>query len=101
MKLFAYRPPSRRSARLTACAFLDMVYNYLHSEAHPMYYLQVVAYSRTMIMRFVNPLDACLLYGRAYHYGCEMVTYTRANIFSNYGDFFPRVRHIHLLGFMQ
>jgi hypothetical protein len=54
-----------------------------------------------MIMRFVNPLDARLPYGRAYHYGCKMVAFTQANIFTNYDDLFPRSHHIHLLGFMQ
>jgi hypothetical protein len=65
-----------------------------------MYYLQAVAYSRAMLVRFVNPLDACLLYGRAYHCGCEMVAFTRANIFTNYDDFFPIGHRIHLLGFV-
>jgi hypothetical protein len=45
-----------------------------------------------MLVRFVNPLDARLLYGRAYHCGCKMVAFTRANIFTNYDDFFPRGR---------
>jgi hypothetical protein len=56
-----------------------------------LYYLQQVAY-RAIVMRFVNPLDAHLLYGCGYHCGYEVVVFTRANIFTNYEDFFPRVR---------
>jgi hypothetical protein len=66
-----------------------------------MYYLQVVAYGRAMIVRFINPLDARLLYRLAYHCGCEIVGFTQANIFTNYDNFFPRGRGMHLLGFMQ
>jgi hypothetical protein len=54
-----------------------------------MYYLQVVAYGRAMLLRFVNPLNARLLYGCAYHCGCEMVAFTWANIFTIYDDLFP------------
>jgi hypothetical protein len=60
-----------------------------------------MAYGRAMIVRFGNPLDAHLLYGRPYHCGCEMIAFTWANIFTNHDDFFPRGRHIHLLGFVQ
>jgi hypothetical protein len=66
----------RRSAWLTARTFVDMGYNYIHSEANPMYYMHVVAYGRAMIVRFVNPLNGRLLYGRANHYSWEMVTFT-------------------------
>jgi hypothetical protein len=47
-----------------------------------------VAY-RAIVVRFINLLDACLLYGRGYHFGYGMVIFTYANIFTNYKDFFP------------
>jgi hypothetical protein len=52
-------------------------------------------------VRFVNPLDARLLYGRCYHCGYEMVMFTRANIFTNYEGFFPMGHQIHLLRFVE
>jgi hypothetical protein len=57
-----------------------------------MYFACIVAYGRAMLVRFVNPLDARLLYGHAYHCDCKMFAFTRANIFTNYDDFFPRGR---------
>jgi hypothetical protein len=36
-----------------------------------------------MIVRFINPLDARLLYRLAYHCGCEIVGFTQVNIFTN------------------
>jgi hypothetical protein len=65
-----------------------------------MYYLQRVAY-RPIVVCFVNPLDAHLLYRCGYHRGYEMVVFTCANIFTNYEDFFPMGCHIHLLCFME
>ena len=91
---------TRRSPLATVCAFLNAGYNYLHSEAHPMYYIQYMV-QRHMTMCFVNPLDARLLYGHGYHCGCELVIFTRANIFTNYEDFFPMGRYIHLVHFVE
>jgi hypothetical protein len=59
-----------------------------------------VAY-RVIIVRFVNPLNARLLYGRGYHCGYEMVVFTCATIFTNHEDFFPMGRCIHQLQFME
>jgi hypothetical protein len=71
----------RRSPWEMVCAFLNADYNNCHLGAHPIYYLQRVAY-RAIVMRYVNPLDARLLYGRCYHCGYEMVVFTSANIFT-------------------
>jgi hypothetical protein len=65
LRIWACSP--RRSALLTVHSFLDMCYNNLHSEVHPMYYLQVVTYGRIMLVCFINPLDANLLYEHTYH----------------------------------
>jgi hypothetical protein len=59
-----------------------------------------VAYC-TIVVRFVNPLDARLLYGRCYHCGYEMVVFTHTNIFTNYEGFFPMGHQIHLLRFVE
>jgi hypothetical protein len=52
-------------------------------------------------VRFVNPLDARLLYGWCYYCGYQIVVFTRANIFTNYEEFFPIGCQIHLLCFME
>jgi hypothetical protein len=66
LRIWAYF--GRRIPWEMARAFLNAGYDNRHSGAHPMYYLQRVAY-RAIVVRFVNPLDAHLLYGRCYHYG--------------------------------
>jgi hypothetical protein len=86
LRIWAYS--WRRSPWDLAHTFLNTGYDNCHSGAHPMYYLQRVAY-RAIVVCFVNPLDARLLYGRGYHLSYEMVIFTRANIFTNYEDFFP------------
>jgi hypothetical protein len=65
-----------------------------------MYYLQWVVY-HAIVVCFVNPLDAPLLYRCGYHCGYEMLILSRANIFTNFEDFFPMGRQIHLLRFME
>ena len=90
----------RRTAWDAARAFLNTGYMYLHSEANPKYFMQRVAF-RAIVVCFVNPLDARLLYGRCCHCGSEMVAFTRANIFTNYVDFFPSSRIIHLIRFNE
>jgi hypothetical protein len=59
-----------------------------------------VAY-HAIIVRFVNPLNTCLMYGCGYHYGYEMEVFTCVNIFTNYEDFFHMGRCIHQLQFME
>ena len=90
----------RRTAWDAARAFLNAGYMYLHSEANPKYFMQRVAF-RAIVVRFVNPLDARLLYRRYYHCGSKMVAFTRVNIFTNYVDFFPSGRKIHLVWFNE
>ena len=48
-------------------------------------------------MRFVNQLDARLLYGCGYYSGYEVICFTRCNLFTNYFDYFPQGRYIHML----
>jgi hypothetical protein len=91
---------TRRSPFVTACAFLNVGYNYRHSEAHPMYYIQCVA-QQHLTMHFINPLDARLLYGRGYHCDSELYVFTRAYIFTSYQNFFSMGLYIILLRFAE
>ena len=54
-----------------------------------------------MTVRFRNPLDAAMLYGRVYHCGCEMVVFTRFNGHTNYWDQFPDGAPIHIMRYRQ
>ena len=92
LRIWAFSP--RRSEWQVTCAFLDAGYGHRWFN-RCMYSLDRVAYGRGMTVRFVNPLDARLLYGRGYHYDCEMVVFTRANIWTNYDDYFPYGRFVH------
>lgn len=38
-------------------------------------------------------------YSRGYYSGCELICFTRCNLFTNYLDFFPRGRYIHIMRF--
>jgi hypothetical protein len=53
-------------------AFLNASYVNLHLGTHPVYYLQRVVY-HAIVVRFINLLDARLLYGSCYHCGHKLV----------------------------
>lgn len=55
----------RRSFFALATAFLNAGYGYRHNPDHPIYQLEMLAYG-ALTVRFVNQLDALLLYGRGY-----------------------------------
>jgi hypothetical protein len=52
---------------------------------------------RAVLAHFTNPFDAFHLIGRAFWCGCEFITFTTYNIFSNFDYIFPTPYHMHTL----
>jgi hypothetical protein len=63
------------------------------------YGIHSVGVGAWLMARFLNHLDAWLLYVRGYHCGYEMVVFTHANPFTNHDDYFPLLCFVHIVCF--
>jgi hypothetical protein len=54
---------------------------------------------RALLAHFTNPFDGFHLLGRAFWCGCEFITFTTYNIFSNFDYIFPTPYRMHTLSY--
>jgi hypothetical protein len=91
-----------RGARKLAEFFLSAGYRHLPRGKPPMFSQQNqydgnVSHVIGLFVTFSNPYDAQYLLGQVYWCGCEFITFTTYNVFTNFYNIFPTVNGMHTL----
>jgi hypothetical protein len=94
----------RGATELIEC-FLQCGYGHLPPGALIMFCMEEVhgprcVGVRALLVHFTNPFVAYRLLGRVFWCGCEFISFTTYNIYSNFEYIFPTPNHMHTLPYI-
>ncbi|CAM0883907.1 unnamed protein product [Alopecurus aequalis] len=91
-----------RSPKALTNWFLHAGYAHLPPGTPPMFQVEEVRRNENssvivLLAHFTNPFDAYHLLGQVYWCGCEFITFTMYNIYTNFDCIFPERNQMHTL----
>ncbi|KAE8780414.1 Auxin-induced protein 5NG4 [Hordeum vulgare] len=89
-----------RGAREFTNAFLALGFGHLPRGSPRMYRVKEVIHNGVLVAilaHFTNSIDAFYLFGRVFSCGCEFISFTTHNIFTDYTIIFPTAERMHAL----